>query len=163
MPPPEAPAAQLTQDLEEARTAFLAAVAGLTPAELAPRPLVGEWSVREVIAHLGYWVGHLVEAIHHVEQGREDEFEDVTDAVVEERNATVARVARETDLATVRRREEGSFQALAARLASLDPSLLEVRLPGGDTLADQIRIDGSEHYREHAIDIWKAVAGSSSS
>jgi hypothetical protein len=162
MPHPEAPVAQLTHELEEARTAFMAAVAGLTPAQTAPQPLVGEWSLREVIAHLGYWIGQTVEAIHLVEQGQGEEFEDLTDAAVEERNATVARVARETDLATVRRREEGSFQALTARLASLDPGLLDVRLPGGDTLADQIRI-GPEHYREHAIDIWNAAAGSSSS
>jgi hypothetical protein len=163
VPQPASPTTQLRQELQEARTAFFVAVAGLTPTQTGPQPLVGDWGLREIVAHLGYWVGHSVEAIHLVEQDRADEIEECTDEVVEERNATVARVARETDLATVRRREEASFEAVTLRLARLDPSLLDVRLPSGDTLAAQIRIDGSEHYREHAIDIWRAAAGSSSS
>jgi hypothetical protein len=158
MPHPKTPVAGLGQELDEARAAFLAAVSELTPTQVGSPHLVGGWGLREVIAHLGYWTGHLVEAIHLVEQDRADEFEDVT-GHVEERNDTVAGVARETDLATVRRREEASFLALAARLAGLDPGLLAVRLPSGDTLADQLRIDGPEHYREHEADIRKVATG----
>ena len=63
--------------------------------------LVGQWSARELIAHLGYWTGHAGEAMHHAEMDRAGDFgEDEHD--VDERNAIVARVAAETDLATVR-------------------------------------------------------------
>ena len=35
--------------------------------------LVGEWSARDLIAHLGYWAGHAAEVIHRLEQGRIEE------------------------------------------------------------------------------------------
>ena len=65
-------------------------------------------------------------------------------------NETVARVARSTDLATVRRREAASVEALVERLRSLDPALLAIELPEGDTLVEAVRGDGPDHYREHA-------------
>ena len=36
----------------------------------AIRGLLGEWSGRELIAHLGYWTGHATEVIHLLEVGR---------------------------------------------------------------------------------------------
>jgi hypothetical protein len=134
----------LADELIEARRAFFAAMDRLDPASR----LTGEWSARELVAHLGYWVGHAAEAIHAVEQGRGAEF-DVDDADVEQRNATVARVARQTNLATVRRREEASFDALVERLRALDSAQLDVPMGDGETLEAAIRDDGPDHYREH--------------
>jgi hypothetical protein len=134
----------LIGELTEARGAFHAALDRLDPAAT----LVGEWGARELVAHLGYWVGHAAETIHAVEQGHEDEFE-VGGFDTDERNATVARVARQTNLATVRLREEASFDALRQRLVTLDPALLATRLPDGDSLEAAIRDDGPDHYREH--------------
>ena len=57
--------------------------------------LLGEWSGRELIAHLGYWTGHATEVIHLLEVGRIDE-DDLGGQTVDEINATVARIARET-------------------------------------------------------------------
>jgi hypothetical protein len=135
---------ELAAELADARRAFFAALDRLDP----NTPVIGEWAARELVAHLGYWVGHAAEAIHAVEQGREAEF-DVGALEVDERNATVARVARQTNLATVRRREQASFEALVGRLRALDPALLEVRLADWGTLEAGIREDGSAHYREH--------------
>jgi hypothetical protein len=69
---------------------------------------------------------------------------------VDEVNETVAKIARQTGLETVRRREAASVEALLQRLGTLDPALLEVGLPSGSTLADGIRDDGPDHYAEHA-------------
>ena len=65
-------------------------------------------------------------------------------------NETVARVARSTDLATVRKREAASFEALVERLRALDPVAARDELPEGDTLLEAVRGDGPDHYREHA-------------
>ena len=73
-------------------------------------------------------------------------------------NETVARVARQTDLATVRKREAASVQALIERLATIDPALLAAPLPDGATLAQGVREDGSEHYREHTDDLRSALS-----
>lgn len=134
----------LADELTEARRAFFAAIDRLDPAAR----LAGEWGARELIAHLGYWVGHAAEAIHAVEQGRAPEF-DVDGVDVEQRNATVARVAQQTNLATVRRREEASFGALVERLRALDQAQLDVSMGDGETLEAAIRDDGPDHYREH--------------
>jgi hypothetical protein len=142
----------LADDLLAARQAFNEALADVDPALLTTPGLVGEWSARELIAHLAYWAGHAAEALHQAEQGRVADFgEDEMD--VDARNAVVARVARETDLATVRQREEAAFDALLSRLKRAEPTWLEERVSYGDTLEYVVRDDGADHYREHTADL----------
>lgn len=141
---------ELADDLIEARAAFLSAIDRLDPAQLTATGVIGEWGVRELIAHLGYWAGHATEAIHVAETGTVSEAEDLA---VDEINATVARVARATDLATVQRRESASVDALVERIRSLEPALLDETTPDGDTLGHAVREDGPAHYREHADDL----------
>ncbi len=148
---------ELAAELTAERGAFGELIAGVAPGSLATPGLVGEWSARELIAHLGYWVGRTTEAIHQVELGVADEVEEVEEAGVDAINDTVARVARETDVATVRRREEASYEALLERLRTLDPELLGTVLPDGTTLQETIRDDGALHYREHAEELRAAL------
>ena len=148
---------RLIDELMAARQDLLGALDRVSPASMTTPGLVGDWSGRELIAHVGYWAGHAVEAIHAVEEGRADEVGEgrpPTDEV----NETVARVARETDLAAVRRREAASFEVLVERLRRLDASLLGVRLPDGATLEDEISEDGADHYRQHADDLRRALS-----
>ena len=142
----------LAAELVEARDAFMAALADIDPALLKTPGLAGQWSARELVAHLGYWTGHAAEALHLAEQDRADEFGE-SDMDVDERNAVVARVALETDLATVRVREEAAFQALLSALGMLDPERLTDRVAYGDTIEQVVRDDGPDHYREHALEI----------
>ena len=150
-------ATDVAQEAEAARGEFLDAVGALTPAQRAAKRLVGEWGLREIVAHLGYWSGHVAEALHHAEQGRAHEF-GVQDAEVDDRNAVVARVAGETDMATVTKREEAAFNALLDRLRQADPAWLERTLASGETLGHLAREDGVDHYRDHAADL-RSVAG----
>ena len=142
----------LVAELEESRAALFATLDRVTPESLTTPGLVGEWSARELIAHLGYWSGHAAELVHAVEEGRIHEVGE-GEPSVEEVNEKVARVARETPLAAVRARETASFEALAERLRLMDPTLLVERLPDGDTVEEGIRQDGPAHYREHADDL----------
>ncbi len=145
--------AELTAALTAARADFLAVLEAVD--QTAPR-VVGDWSARELVAHLGYWAGHAVEVIHAVETGRAAEV-GVNEPSVDDTNETVARVARQADLATARKREAASVQALLERLAAVDPALLSTSLPDGATLAQGIREDGPEHYREHTADLRSAL------
>jgi Mycothiol maleylpyruvate isomerase N-terminal domain len=147
----------LIDDLTAARIELFDVLDAVAPGSMTTPGLLGEWSGRELIAHLGYWAGHAVEVIHAVEEGRAGEVgagEPPTDEV----NATVARVARETDLPTVRKREAASVEVLVERLRRMDLGLLGVPLPDGATLEEGIREDGSDHYREHAEDLRRALA-----
>ncbi len=155
------PRSTLRDDLIAARDQFVEALDDVEPELLTTPGMVGEWSARELIAHVGYWVGHATEAIHAVEQGRAADF-DADAPSVDERNATVARVARETDVATVMRREEAACNALVERLETMDPALLSVTFSDGDTLEAAIREDGADHYREHTQHVREWWAGGES-
>lgn len=146
----------LVDDLRAARDDLLERLSVVRPESMTTPGLIGDWSARELIAHLGYWAGHAAEVIHAVEEGRADEV-GVGEPSVDEVNETVARIARQTDLATVRKREAASVQALVERVQALDPSLLAVRLPDGASLEQGIREDGPIHYREHLDELRAAL------
>lgn len=143
---------ELVSELTAARDQFLAALDDVDPALREAPGLVGDWSARELVAHIGYWTGHAAEAVYHAAQDRIEEF-GRDDLGVDERNAVVTRVARGTDFATVRQREQAAFEALLAGLADADPAWLEERVAYGDTLEEVLRDDGADHYREHTADI----------
>jgi hypothetical protein len=149
----------LVSDLEAARAAFGEALADVEPALRTAPGMVGEWSAAQVVAHLGYWAGHATEALHHAEEDRLDEF-GRGEPEVDETNAVVARIAAETDLATITKREEAAYQALLSRLQRADHAWLDERTASGDTLEEVIRDDGADHYREHTYDLRAWFTGS---
>lgn len=146
----------LVAQLEAARADFHAALATVAPESVTTPGLVGEWSGRDVVAHLGYWAGHAVETIHAVEEGRAAEV-GLDEPPVDDVNETVVRVARSTPPATVLAREAASVEALIERLRRLDPSLLAARLPDGATLLEAVAQDGPDHYRGHADELRRAL------
>jgi Mycothiol maleylpyruvate isomerase N-terminal domain len=152
MPEPDPHVKQLLDGLTAARDEFLAAVADIDPALRETPGLVGDWSARDLLAHVGYWAGHAAESLHRSELGELHEF-GRDDLSVDERNEVVARVARETDYKTVASREQGAYEAFVARLRTVDPESLSDRDADGDTLEEIISFDGAEHYREHTLDV----------
>ena len=109
-------AGSLVDDLRAARDELFEGLSAVRPESMTTPGLIGSWSARDLIAHLGYWAGHAAEVIHAVEEGRADEV-GVGEPSVDEVNETVARIARQTDLATVRKREAASVEALVERVA----------------------------------------------
>jgi len=142
----------LVADLQASRAAFVDALADVDPALRTTPGMVGDWSAAQVAAHLGYWAGHATEALHHAEQDRLDEF-GRGEPEVDETNAVVARIAAETDLATILQREEAAYEALLTFLQRADAAWLEERTASRDTLGEVIRDDGADHYREHTFDL----------
>ena len=146
----------LIADLQRERDALFAMLDTVEPDSLTTPGLVGEWSGRELIAHLGYWTGHATEVIHLLEIGRIAD-DDLGGQTVDEVNATVARIASETPLATVRKREAASVEALVERLRTLEDVQLSEVLPDGATLDRGIREDASDHYHEHAEELRRVL------
>lgn len=142
----------LIDDLQVARTEFLAAIGDIDPTLRTAPGLVGAWSARELLAHVGYWAGHAAESLHRAELGELSEF-GRDELSVDDRNDVVARVAAETDYATVAEREQGAFEQFTTRLAVVDADSLGERDADGDTLEEIIAFDGADHYREHTLDI----------
>jgi hypothetical protein len=148
---------ELIADIQRERAGLFEVLGSVAEDSMTTPGLVGEWSGRELIAHVGYWAGHAVEVIHLFEQGRIEE-DDLGGQTVDEVNATVARIARDTPLASVRKREAASVEALVERVRTLDEGLLPQLLPDGATLEQGIREDASDHYREHAEELHAALS-----
>ena len=144
--------AELLKGLQAARADFLAAIADVDPALRTTPGLAGDWSARELLAHVGFWAGHASDAIHRAEEGELADF-GAGEISVDERNVIVARVATETDYATVAAREESAFEAFVELLGRVDPEWLGERDASGDSLEEIIGYDGADHYREHTLDI----------
>jgi len=143
---------ELLDGLHAARDEFLAALGDIDPALRTAPGLVGDWSSRELLGHMGYWAGHAAESLYRAEQGELAGF-GRDELSVDDRNAVVARVAAEADYATNAQREQGAFEQFATRLAALDPEGLGERDADGDTLEEIVAFDGADHYREHTLDI----------
>jgi hypothetical protein len=150
---------RLLADLADARAELLAAVDALSPAQEAEPRLLDEWSLGQMLAHLGYWAGWATQAIYLTEQGQLAAHDDPA-LDRNDRNATMARIAAQTDLPTVRAREAAAAAALAERLRGLDPELLDtIWSDGTSTLEKLIGDNAGSHYRKHVADIEAAASG----
>jgi hypothetical protein len=117
--------------------------------ELVTAPgVVEDWSVRDLVVHVAFWAEHATEAIGLAISGRADEFAYDT-AQTDAMNARLLEESRKVTPMAAVEREESAYSDLVAAISALDPSLLDLRLGNGDTVADVIGYDGPEHYREH--------------
>lgn len=143
---------RLRDELQSAHAEFTAALASVEPALLTAPGLVGEWSGRVLLGHLALWSEHAVEALEHAAAGRLHEFGDEAmdvDAI----NAVQAARDAGAEVSVVVAREQAAYERLTAAMERAEPAWLEERAAYGDTLAEILRDDGSDHYREHAADI----------
>ncbi len=140
--------AALVTELEGARDAFHEALADVD-ADLVTVPgVVGDWSVRDLVAHVAAWAEHAAAALSLASAGRGDEFAystDDTDAM----NEGFAVEGRALSPREALEREDAAFGAFRDALLALDPALLGARLGNGDSVTDLIRYDGPDHYAEH--------------
>jgi len=134
--------------LDASRQDFLEAL-GAVDADLVTVPGVMEdWSVRDLVVHVAAWCEHAVGALDLAAAGRGAEFAYST-AETDAMNVRFLEEARRTSPSGALEREDVAFSAFRERLATLDPSLLVLRLGNGDTVEDVIRYDGADHYAEH--------------
>ena len=141
--------ASLVAEADAARAEVSAALEDADPTLLTAPGLIGEWSARELIAHLAHWDDWASTCLDAAVQGNlTDLASDTWD--VDAQNAEVAREVASMPMAAVRGREAEAYERFMARLAALDPSLLALPAPWGGTLETIVRENGPEHYAEHA-------------
>lgn len=141
-------AEELLERLDASRGAFLDALEAVD-ADLVTVPgVMGDWSVRDIVVHVAAWAEHATNALDLAVSGRGGEFAYST-AETDAMNVRILEEARRTSPSAALEREEAAFSALRARVASLDPALLPLRLGNGDTVAEVIAYDGPDHYAEH--------------
>lgn len=139
---------RLVAALDEARAAFLDALADVDVDLVTVPGVMGDWSVRDLVVHVAAWCRHGAEALDLATTARGAEFaysSGDTDAM----NERILADGRTVSPGEALRREEAAFAAFRERVVALDPSLLELRLGNGDTVEEVIRYDGPDHYAEH--------------
>jgi hypothetical protein len=144
--------AELIRELDAAREDLSAALAQADPALLTTPGLVGEWSARELVAHLAHWddwASTCLEAV--TDGGLEALASDTWD--VDAQNAAVAQRVASLSMEAVRDEEAAAYERFAGLLADLDPSDLAIPAPWGGTVETIVVENGPGHYAEHAEEI----------
>ena len=152
MADPDPHVQELLDGLKAARDEFLAAIGDIDPALRTTPGLVGDWSARELLAHVGYWAGHAAESLHRAEQGELPSSAGTSCRSTSATRSWRASRPRPTTPRSPRARRAPSSSSRRG-WPSVDPESLGERDADGDTLEEIIAFDGADHYREHTLDI----------
>jgi Mycothiol maleylpyruvate isomerase N-terminal domain len=155
MPPERRPAERLLATLDAAWAAFHASYAGLPDAQLLEPGVVGEWSVKDVLAHVSTWEE---EALAHLPViaagGTPPRY--VTYGGIDAFNARMSARKRDLPLSDVRRMLDETHR----RLVDLVRRAPEEQLAGDTRFRRRLRLDTYGHYRLHtqAMREWRALS-----
>lgn len=149
--PPEGPqAARLLRRLDTAWAAFNESYAGVPDARLLEPGVVGDWSVKDVLAHVNTWEEEALEHLPVILGGGTPP-RYVTHGGIDAFNAGMAERKRELPLSDVRRRLDETHR----RLVDLIRSVPDEQLAGGTRFRRRLRLDTYGHYALHADAIRK--------
>jgi len=132
--------------IEEAWTSFTASYQGLDETALLTPGVTGDWSVRDIIAHVTWWEQ---EALTHVPQmiegGRPPRYS-VTYGGIDAFNAMMTERKRGLPLPDVLNEQELTHR----RLVALVRRLPESALASDSRIRRRLRLDTYGHYPKHA-------------
>ncbi len=157
---------EIMNALNDAQKQFDQAISGLADEEMQQPGAAGEWSVKDIISHLGRWEAEMVRMLWQIQQGQKPDTEHFSGRQVDEINAEWSREMKSRPLAqalsdykAVRTQTIKRLQAFSDQDLS-DPD----RYPAlrGQPLENWIVGDSSDHQAEHAAQIreWRQKQGS---
>ncbi len=137
----------------EGRSELFAALEGLSEKEQTQVPVMGRWTVRDVLAHILAWEEVAVQRLELVAAGRASEIRWVRDEEVDDTNARFHRESLGLSLAQVRERLEKIGRQLEERLKRLPAGIAE----GTELIAVWFPNCTYAHYQEHLeqITAWR--------
>lgn len=145
-PPLSRSAERLLRTLDAAWAAFQESYAGLPDAALLEPGVTGDWSVRDVLAHVHTWQEEALAHLPLVAAGGTPPRYAAVHGGIDAFNARMAERTRDLPLADVRRRlDEGQ-----RRLVALVASAAEDQLAGETRFRRRLRLGTYGHYRLHA-------------
>jgi hypothetical protein len=143
----------LGQAREEFR-AFKAVLEGLDAARLS-QAWLGEWSVRDILAHISAWHRELGPALERMARGEKPILDGVSYEDVNAWNARFAAAKRDTPVAEVLKELDSSHEYFLAQAAKVP----EERFDPGRTAYRIVDLNSAHHYKEHGDQIraWRAA------
>jgi hypothetical protein len=153
MPPDGGRTESLLRRLGSAYAAFEESFAGLPEAALLEPGVAGDWSVKDVLAHVSTWEEEALEHLPVIVAGRMPP-RYAASGGIDAFNARMAERKRDLSLAEVRRLLEASHR----RLIEYVRSVPEDQIARGTRFRRRLRLDTYGHYRLHADAIreWRA-------
>lgn len=148
------------EHLAEARAALLAAIGGLAEADMTALPVAGEWTIKDILAHVSGWAAWDLAGVEGVLAGEPpDFFSAIQD--VDTFNARLVAERREWTLGRVLAEMADTHAALRELLATMpDEDVFRIgrfQGPYWDNLGGWLQV-AWEHEEEHAAQIraWRA-------
>jgi hypothetical protein len=144
---------QLLRKLDRAWADLKESYAGLLDAQLTEPGVVGDWSVKDILAHVTWWEE---EALKHlpliIKAGKPPRYSTQYGGI-DRFNALMAEQRRDLSLAEVLRQHDQTHRQLIAYIQSVP----EEQLASETRFRHRLRLDTYSHYPEHtkAIREWR--------
>ncbi len=147
---------ELVDKIETEWNNLQAALDGLTEEQMHQPGVVGEWSVKDILAHITAWQTRLITTLFKAEKGFTPETTE-TGPTVDQLNEQLYREMKDRAFDQVWDDLDSSYYQLLIRLEGwkekdlFDPR--KFQWMKGQPFADYIAGDSYEHYAEHAAQI----------
>ena len=145
---------KLLETIDGAWNDLVASIDGLTDEEMRRSGVVGEWSVKDILAHVTTWEGEALKHLPEIAQGKpQQRYKDVYGGL-DAFNSLKFAENRERSLDEVRARLNETHQQLLDYLDTVPDELLHSR----ERFRTRLRWDTYSHYPIHAEHIreWRA-------
>lgn len=144
---------QLLRRLDRAWRGFKDSYAGLANRDLLESGVTGDWSVRDIVAHVTTWEEEALKHLPGVLMGKRPPRYSVTYGGVDAFNAQATERTRTLSLPAVLQRQEDVHR----RLIALIEAVPDDQLGGGTRFRHRLRLDTYGHYPHHAraIEQWR--------
>jgi hypothetical protein len=141
--------ATMIAKVDAAWAAFHESYTGLSDEELLIPGVTGDWSIRDLIAHVTWWDEEAITHLPLVLEGRTPPRYSVTYGGIDAFNAMKTVEKRDLSLPEVRAEAEATHARLIAYLRSVPPEWLK----GNAKFTHRLRLDTYGHYPIHTADI----------
>ena len=150
-------------ELGRTRAELLAAISGLDEAALDRKGVIGDWSIKNVLAHIAAWEAWVVEALPP-RMTTSATPEDFRQRVADEDRFNAEEVAEREELTPDEQlmELERTRAELLAYLRGLDAAALERKHPWDSwegTLPEYLLVALRDHEAEHVEVLWTAAMG----
>ena len=144
---------ELLANIRSGRAQLEARLAPLSVEQLLAPVLHGNWSVKDLIAHFGFWEQRIVTLYGQLSRGEEP----AEDPALDELNAHAYAANRDKTLQEVRREEREAYEQLLALTEHASENdlfgLQRFTWTQGQSFAEWIEGNTYGHYEQHAADL----------
>ncbi len=137
-------------DIVAAWEDFHASYAGLSDQQMQEPAVCGDWSVRDVLAHVAVWDGECLDVLPSIAAGRDEQTDDEREGI-DAFNARKTEELRGMPLGDVRELLDDSHRQLLDYVHGLAPE--SITAENEEAFRERLASDTWNHYPEHAAAI----------